>query len=134
MTISFRCSNPACRGAIRAPDAAAGQEARCPSCGETQTVPAREDASLAGLGKGPVIPQPPWNRWRRRLGPPCKRCGSPLIIGVPACEVCGWPVDTKAGRRSIRRICRNVLPALVVIALLLGGLILLYKVFFAAPR
>jgi len=53
---------------------------------------------------------------------------------VPACEVCGWPVGTKTGRRSIRRICRNVLPALVVIALLLGGLILLYKVFFAAPR
>lgn len=39
MSIRFRCENPACARKMKAPSSAAGKRAKCPSCGQKQTIP-----------------------------------------------------------------------------------------------
>ncbi len=50
MTIRFNCINPGCRKTMKSPDETAGKRARCPACGQVQTIPAAPE---------PVAPRPP---------------------------------------------------------------------------
>jgi len=47
MTIKFKCSNPDCGKTMSTPDSTAGKRARCPSCGQVQTIPSPAEPTAA---------------------------------------------------------------------------------------
>ncbi len=83
MPISFRCSNVQCNRTIKAPDHAAGRQARCPACGTVLTVPEPESdmLSLRPLDDDPPLARP---------GLRCGDCGQQLEAGTIICPECGW--------------------------------------------
>jgi hypothetical protein len=88
MSLEFDC--PQCGRKIRAPEALAGQKARCPQCQGVVDVPGAEPLIQATIPVVPVQPSftpgPAPAAGGRR---PCVSCGELIVSGALTCRYCG---------------------------------------------
>ena len=119
MSIRFTCANAECGRDVVAPDGSAGRKARCPYCGEVQTIPVVEPAG-ADPFSAEGAPAAPARTSRAR----------PVKGGeaVQSCPVCGtvYPAGQacprcRQHRKSYARESRDV-GRFVKIGLLLAGI------------
>ena len=136
LTIRFTCPNRQCNRSVGAPDALAGQEARCPYCQQVvriPTPPGKEPSlgtqDLAGLADGITLEQePPPSRKARAAAPAvhmqprekasvCPRCGTVYPTGLVCPQCRGTP---PAPSRWETIPVGKILSMLVILAVLAG--------------
>ncbi|MBI4615648.1 MAG: hypothetical protein HY720_18670 [Planctomycetes bacterium] len=86
MSIRFQCS---CGAPMQVKDEMAGKQGKCPKCGRTITVPARETPAAA-----PVFEEEGDIRAVHEASPPCPSCGTAYPPGVLVCTRCGIELAT----------------------------------------
>src|SRR5262245_7206351 len=96
---------PACRQELRLPDHLAGQQVRCPACGQAfageagpPPMPdAGAEASRLEIDDAPPPPPRPAARPPKDMVP-CRYCGEPIAADARRCRYCGEAID--GGRDS----------------------------------
>lgn len=92
MAIKFDC--PHCGSGLKAPDAAAGKQLKCPKCGRLVIVPTD--------GPGGAAPQPADQGKQHPRMKPCPFCAEPIRDEAIKCKHCGSMLESDSGTLDVQ--------------------------------